>query len=58
MRTSLRRVRYGRHGVGVYGYTVEGIRAVASRAGLAVEALTPLGRAGWAIHFKRADAIA
>ena len=54
-RLTLRKVRYGARGVGVHGYRAEDFDRLASRSGLVVVDRTPLGRAGFAVHFRRGD---
>ncbi len=56
LRLILRKVRYGRRGVGVYGYNTHEFDLLASDAGLEVATLQPLGRAGFAVHFRRPQA--
>ena len=53
LRLRLRVIRYGARGVGVHGYTRDSIASAAAAAGLAVEAVVPLGRAGYLVHFTR-----
>jgi SAM-dependent methyltransferase len=56
VRTNLRKARYGRRGVGVYGYPPDGYEALAGRAGLVVAEKVPLGRAGFVVRFSRGPA--
>jgi SAM-dependent methyltransferase len=56
LRLLLRKVRYGARGVGVYGYRASGFDRLAASAGLEVVEVHPLGRAGFAVHFRRASA--
>jgi SAM-dependent methyltransferase len=56
LRLLLRKVRYGARGVGVHGYRSGGFDALASRSGLQVAEVHPLGRAGFVAHFRRAPA--
>ena len=51
VRTSLRKWRYGRHGVAVRGYSVGDFGRMAAEAGLTVVEKLALGRAGYAVHF-------
>ena len=53
LRLRLRVIRYGARGVGVHGYTRDSIASAAAQAGLAVEAVVPLDRAGYLVHFTR-----
>jgi len=53
LRLELRKVRYGLRGVHVHGYDATDISALAERCGLEVADRTPLGRAGYAVHFAR-----
>ncbi len=53
LRLLLRKVRYGRRGVGVHGYTAHQLGRLASDAGLEVANLHPLGRAGFVVRFRR-----
>jgi SAM-dependent methyltransferase len=53
LRTGLRKVRYGARGVGVHGYTSSRFTRMAERAGMEVARVTPLGRAGYVVHFRR-----
>ena len=55
LRTDLRRVRYGRHGVDVYGFDQGRLRSLAETAGMEIQELKVLGRAGWAVLFGRSD---
>jgi SAM-dependent methyltransferase len=52
-RTELRRIRYGWHGVDVFGYPRERVSSIAQSAGMEIEQLRPLGRAGAAVLFRR-----
>jgi len=45
-RTLLRKIRYGAHGVGVYGYTAARLSELAAGCGMFVDRLVPLGHAG------------
>lgn len=54
LRTQFRKVRYGLRGVKVHGYERMEIADLASGAGMAIADLSPLGRAGYAVHFVRA----
>jgi 2-polyprenyl-3-methyl-5-hydroxy-6-metoxy-1,4-benzoquinol methylase len=54
-RTRLRRRRYARHGVSVFGYRASEIHALCVRNGLVVRTLTRLGRAGFVLHATRND---
>ncbi|HLH28360.1 MAG TPA: methyltransferase domain-containing protein [Acidimicrobiales bacterium] len=54
LRIGLRKVRYGRRGVTVHGYPRGAFEGLAEQAGMAVAEVTPLGRAGFAVHFRRA----
>jgi SAM-dependent methyltransferase len=45
-RVLLRKLRYGAHGVGVYGYTAARLSELAASSGMFVDRLVPLGRAG------------
>lgn len=56
LRTQLRRVRYGARGVHVHGYRPGDIARLAAASGMTVEKITPLGRAGYLVHFVRAVA--
>jgi SAM-dependent methyltransferase len=49
LRLQLRKFRYGRHGVGVHGYTPEDLNRLASEAGMDVVELQDLGSGhlGW-----------
>jgi SAM-dependent methyltransferase len=53
LRTELRKVRYGARGVSVHGYTPARFERMADDAGMEVARLTPLGRAGHVVHFRR-----
>lgn len=53
-RTDLRKLRYGIRGVGVHGYPPDGFDALAGAAGMRVDTITPLGKAGAVVHFTRA----
>jgi 2-polyprenyl-3-methyl-5-hydroxy-6-metoxy-1,4-benzoquinol methylase len=53
LRTRFRDVRYRRGGVRVFGYTPDGLTALAASAGLEIAARRVLGRAGWAVRFQR-----
>ena len=53
LRTNLRKIRYGRQGVGVHGYTAATFRDMAKTAGMEVSKVVPLGRAGYVVHFSR-----
>jgi SAM-dependent methyltransferase len=53
LRLSLRKVRYGTRGVGVHGYTAARLDRLAADSGLEVVDTVPLGRAGFAVHFRR-----
>jgi SAM-dependent methyltransferase len=55
VRTNLRKLRYGARGVSVYGYSRERITGLAAGAGIDVEALVPLARAGYALLGRRRD---
>jgi SAM-dependent methyltransferase len=46
LRVGLRKVRYGAHGVGVYGYTAARLSELAAGSGLFVDRLVALGHAG------------
>lgn len=54
LRTQFRKVRYGLRGVKVHGYERTEIADLASGAGMAIAEMSPLGRAGYAVHFVRA----
>jgi SAM-dependent methyltransferase len=54
LRTNLRKVRYGARGVGVHGYTLSQFEHMADEAGMEVARVTPLGKAGYVVHFRRA----
>lgn len=56
LRLRLRQVRYGARGVHVHGYRPERLRALAAEAGMTVEGLSPLGRAGYLVRFVRVGA--
>lgn len=56
LRLVLRKVRYGRRGVDVHGYTADRFDRLASAAGLQVADLHRLGRAGYVAHFRRQEA--
>ncbi len=56
LRLLLRKVRYGARGVGVHGYRADDFDQLAARSGLVVVERQPLGRAGFAVHFRRDDA--
>jgi SAM-dependent methyltransferase len=56
LRTDLRKVRYGARGVGVHGYDVAAFHRMAGEAGVEVARVTPLGRAGHVVHFRRPGA--
>ncbi len=53
LRTEFRRLRYGRHGVNVYGYDRGRLAALAQAAGLEIRETKILGRAGLAVLFRR-----
>ncbi len=53
LRTSVRKLRYGRRGVAEYGYPPARIGELAQAAGLTVEEVTRLGRAGSALFPRR-----
>jgi SAM-dependent methyltransferase len=53
LRTSLRKVRYGARGVGVHGYNASTFSRMAAQAGMEIVQVTPLGRAGHVVHFRR-----
>jgi glycosyltransferase involved in cell wall biosynthesis len=53
LRLSLRKLRYGAHGVGVHGYAALGFGRLASDSGMEVVDVVPLGRAGYFVHFRR-----
>lgn len=55
VRTQLRRVRYGRRGVGVYGRSRADLVRLAAAGALDVADLIALGRAGHLAHFSRAN---
>lgn len=55
LRTEFRKVRYGLRGVRVHGYQRQEIADLASDAGLSVAEMSPLGRAGYVVHFVRAS---
>jgi 2-polyprenyl-3-methyl-5-hydroxy-6-metoxy-1,4-benzoquinol methylase len=55
-RVALRKVRYGAHGVGVYGYTAARLTDLAAGSGLYVDRLVPLGHAGHLALFSRRTA--
>jgi 2-polyprenyl-3-methyl-5-hydroxy-6-metoxy-1,4-benzoquinol methylase len=55
LRLRLRQVRYGARGVHVHGYTRADLDRLAATCGLVVEAVRPLGRAGFLAHFRRAN---
>ncbi|MBV8463314.1 MAG: class I SAM-dependent methyltransferase [Acidimicrobiales bacterium] len=57
VRTGLRKVRYGARGVGVHGYTPEDFERIAGEAGMEVARKTPLGRAGYVVHFRRRNGV-
>ena len=52
-RTGLRKVRYGARGVSVHGYRPADFDRIAAEAGMEVAGRTPLGRAGYVVHFRR-----
>lgn len=54
LRTNLRKARYGARGVGVHGYTLSQFEHMADEAGMQVARVTPLGKAGYVVHFRRA----
>ena len=54
LRTNLRKARYGRRNVGVFGYPPDDYEALAGRAGLVVADKVPLGQAGFVVRFSRA----
>jgi SAM-dependent methyltransferase len=56
LRLSLRKLRYGAHGVGVHGYAAPGFGRLASDSGMEVVDVVPLGRAGYFVHFRRFSA--
>jgi SAM-dependent methyltransferase len=53
LRLRLRKRRYGAKGVTVHGYREQDFPALAAAAGLVVVEKIPLGRAGYAVHFRR-----
>ncbi len=53
LRTALRKMRYGIRGVGVHGYPASRFGEMADEAGMEVAAVTPLGKAGYVVHFRR-----
>jgi len=53
VRTDLRRLRYGARGVHVHGYDAARLARLGEEAGLVVEELRPLGRAGFLAHYGR-----
>ena len=55
LRTNFRKVRYGMRGVHVHGYPRDEIARLASSTGHSVAELSPLGRAGYVVHFVRAS---
>ena len=55
LRTQVRKVRYGMRGVQVHGYEMAEIERLATGAGARVQEVLPLGRAGYAVHFRRHD---
>jgi SAM-dependent methyltransferase len=55
-RVALRKVRYGAHGVGVYGYTAARLTDLAAGCGLYVDRLVALGHAGHLALFSRRGA--
>ncbi len=55
LRTEFRKIRYGVRGVSVHGYDRQEIADLASKTGLSVAELRPLGRAGYVVHFVRAS---
>jgi SAM-dependent methyltransferase len=56
LRLQLRKVRYGARGVHVHGYRPDDLRRLGSASGLDGADLRPLGRAGYLVHFARAEA--
>jgi SAM-dependent methyltransferase len=56
LRVALRKLRYGAHGVGVYGYTAARLSELAAGCDLFVDRLVPLGRAGHLALFSRRPA--
>jgi hypothetical protein len=56
LRTWLRKVRYGRKGVGVYGYRPADLHQLARNTRSVIEELRPVGRAGHLVHFRRDSA--
>ena len=54
LRLLLRKVRYGARGVSVHGYRAQQFEHLAAASGLEVVVVHPLGRAGFAVHFRRA----
>jgi SAM-dependent methyltransferase len=53
LRLQLRRLRYGVRGVHVHGKRPDDLARLAADADLEVAELRPLGRAGYAVHFRR-----
>lgn len=53
LRTEFRKIRYGLRRVRVHGYQRQEIADLASEAGLSVAEMSPLGRAGYVVHFVR-----
>jgi SAM-dependent methyltransferase len=53
LRTDLRKVRYGRRGVAVHPYPVDGYDELARRADMVVLEKVPLGKAGFVVRFGR-----
>ena len=56
IRTDLRRFRYGRRGVVVHPYPVDGYDALAASAGMVVLEKVALGKAGFLVRFGRRPA--
>ncbi|HMK63928.1 MAG TPA: methyltransferase domain-containing protein [Acidimicrobiales bacterium] len=55
LRLRLRQFRYGARGVSVHGYSRGELVGLASRAGLEMRTVVPLGRAGFLVHFRRTN---
>jgi SAM-dependent methyltransferase len=53
LRLQLRRLRYGARGVHVHGRRPEDLTRLAAAADLEIAELSPLGQAGYAVHFRR-----
>lgn len=55
LRTELRKMRYGTRGVVVHPYRAADFAGLAERAGMVEAGRFPLGKAGFVVHFRRAD---